>query len=228
MKRTALVAAVSLLGLTLASAAGAGNLRVLRAGLGTGTVSASSPGISCGTDCSEPYPASVTSLTLTATPGGDSTFTGWQGDCTGMTCVLNMSADHAVKAVFATSAAITPLAMADLTPAGLTAYLAPGAHDNVNSPARFIAALPAEFRKNWIMMSRSESLQTGTAKTPRFLLPNASAQDVFTFGMARHSSYPGADPLAIEFIQWNPTDKNFHFHEGGARPHRPAGRVRLA
>jgi hypothetical protein len=62
-------------------------------------------------------------------------------------------------------------------------------------------------------MSRSESLQTGTAALPRILLPNANAQFVFTIGMATHSSYPGSHPNAIEYMQWDATEKNFRFHE---------------
>jgi hypothetical protein len=211
MKRWTFIAAAAWLALGLASAAFAGNLRVLRVGLGAGTVSSDLAGISCGTDCDHSYTTSST-VTLTAAAAGDSTFVGWQGDCTGTTsCALAMNADHSVKAMFATQAAIPPLT--DLTPAGIAAYLANPTAAHVNSPARFIAALPAEFRKNWIMMSRSESLQTGTANAPRFLLPNANAQSVFTFGLMRHSSYPGADPNAIEYMEWRPSDKNFHFHE---------------
>lgn len=50
-------------------------------------------------------------------------------------------------------------------------------------------------------MTRSESLQTGTAKYPRLLLPSAKAERVFTIGLAKHASYPGSHPNAIEFMQ---------------------------
>ena len=218
MKKLLTIAA--LLAMGLASTAYAANLRVLRVGLGTGTVSSSIAGISCGTDCDQAY-AGTDTVTLTATPDADSNFVGWQGACTGTTCTLTMNADRSVKAVFATKLAIPPLT--DLTPTGIAAYLASSAAAHVNSPARFIAALPAEFRKNWIMMSRSESLQTGTAKTPRFLLPSANAQKVFTFGLMRHTSYPGADPNAIEYMEWRPSDKDFHFHEIVLAPISPLG-----
>lgn len=62
-------------------------------------------------------------------------------------------------------------------------------------------------------MSRSESLQTGTAQSPRILLPSADARFVFTVGMTTHSSYPGAHPNAIEYMQWDAGEKNFRFHE---------------
>ena len=51
-------------------------------------------------DCSEVY-GNGTQVTLTATPTGGSTFTGWSGACTGTsTCQLTMSADRSVTATF--------------------------------------------------------------------------------------------------------------------------------
>jgi hypothetical protein len=70
-----------------------------------------------------------------------------------------------------------------------------------------------EFKQNWLLMSRSESLQTGTADSPRILLQSSDAQRVFTIGMTTHSSYPGAHPNAIEYMQWDAVQKNFRFHE---------------
>ena len=58
-------------------------LQVVRAGSGTGTVTSSPAGISCGADCEEVYP-SFTKVVLTATPSPGSTFTGWSGaGCSG-------------------------------------------------------------------------------------------------------------------------------------------------
>ena len=76
-------------------------LSVVRAGVGTGSVSSSPPGISCGTDCSETYD-SGTSVTLTATAAGGSTFFGWIGCDTvsGATCTVTMSAARTVTATF--------------------------------------------------------------------------------------------------------------------------------
>ena len=69
------------------------------AGSGNGSVSSSPAGISCGTDCSEPYD-SGTSVTLTASAAGGATFAGWSGCNTvsGATCTVTMSAARTVTA----------------------------------------------------------------------------------------------------------------------------------
>ncbi len=75
-------------------------LMVIKAGSGTGTVTSSPSGITCGSDCSESY-TSGTTVTLAATPGSGSTFTGWSGACTGTgTCQLTMSQVQTVTATF--------------------------------------------------------------------------------------------------------------------------------
>jgi mono/diheme cytochrome c family protein len=185
-------------------------LAVLKTGLGSGTVSGT--GINCGTDCDEGF-AGGAIVTLTATAPAGSTFAGWGGACSGTgTCTLTMSAPRAVTANFQLTTPITTIS--DFAPdgaTGLQSYLT--AHPEINTPARFIAALPAEFRQNWILMSRSESLQTGTAQTPRILMPNNDARFTFSIGMTPHSSYPGSHPNAIEYMQWDATQKNFRFHE---------------
>jgi len=185
-------------------------LQVLKTGLGAGTVTGS--GINCGTICDGNFLTTDT-VVLTASAAVGSTFTGWSGACSGTgTCTVTMSVARAVTANFQWNTAITPIT--DFSPDGFTGlqnYLA--AHPEINTPARFIAALPTEFRQNWILMSRSESLQTGTARTPRILMPSNNARFTFTVGMTPHSSYPGAHPNAIEYMQWDAAQKNFRFHE---------------
>ncbi len=120
-----------------------------------------------------------------------------------------MSADRSVRAVFDLATPIPTLA--GFTPTDIQNYLT--ANPIVNTPARFLKALPIEFKQNWLLMTRSESLQTGTAESPRLLLPSADARAVFTIGMVQHLSYPGSHPNAIEYMQWDPSDSNFRFHE---------------
>jgi len=73
---------------------------------GSGTVTSSPTGITCGSDCTEPY-TSGTNVTLTAAPAAGSSFTGWSGACAGAssTCQVTMSAARSVTATFAMGAA---------------------------------------------------------------------------------------------------------------------------
>jgi hypothetical protein len=76
-------------------------LTVTTAGTGTGTVTSSPAGISCGADCTQSF-AFGTAVTLAETPGGGSYFGGWSGDCTGTTgtCALSMTAARTATATF--------------------------------------------------------------------------------------------------------------------------------
>lgn len=75
-------------------------LTVARAGTGSGTVTSSPAGIDCGGDCSESY-ASGTTVALSTSPAGGSTFAGWSGACTGTAaCSVSMTAARSVTATF--------------------------------------------------------------------------------------------------------------------------------
>jgi hypothetical protein len=75
-------------------------LTVSRLGTGSGTVTSSPAGISCGADCSELY-APGTVVSLTATPALGSSFAGWSGGCAGIgNCLVAMDADISVAAGF--------------------------------------------------------------------------------------------------------------------------------
>ena len=77
------------------------SLTVSKAGDGSGTVTSSPAGISCGATCSHRY-AHGTSVTLTATAAAGSDFSGWSGGgCSGIgTCTVATNADTAVTATF--------------------------------------------------------------------------------------------------------------------------------
>jgi hypothetical protein len=76
-------------------------LAVTRSGIGSGTVTSAPAGINCGTACSATY-LDGTTVTLTATPGTLSVFTGWTGCDTvsGSTCTVAMSGRRSVNADF--------------------------------------------------------------------------------------------------------------------------------
>jgi hypothetical protein len=82
-------------------------LTVSKGGAGSGTVTGA--GISCGADCSETV-ASGTSITLTASAAGGSTFASWSG-CdapSGATCTMTMTGSKTVTASFNVAAICTP------------------------------------------------------------------------------------------------------------------------
>jgi hypothetical protein len=76
-------------------------LTVTTGGTGTGSVTSSVGGIDCPGTCSASL-VSGTTVTLTATPGQNSTFGGWGGACANAstTCVVTMDAAKSVSASF--------------------------------------------------------------------------------------------------------------------------------
>ena len=75
-------------------------LTVMKDGTGSGYVTSSPAGISCGTTCTMSVDGG-TVVTLTASPDGSSTFAGWSGACSGTgTCVLSLDAAKSVTATF--------------------------------------------------------------------------------------------------------------------------------
>lgn len=77
-------------------------LTVTRSGGGTGTVSSTPAGISCGADCQESFDFGAV-VRLSASPGASSAFDGWSGGgCSGTaaTCDVTVDADQAVTATF--------------------------------------------------------------------------------------------------------------------------------
>jgi len=86
-------------------------LTVSGAGTGSGTVTSSPAGISCGSDCTEIYPGNQ-SVTLTATAASGSVFTGWSGTCSTSTtnkCTVSMAQAVSVTATFEVPQTLTVL-----------------------------------------------------------------------------------------------------------------------
>jgi len=67
---------------------------------GSGIITSSPSGISCGSNCSYEYTSGIT-VTLSATANKGYTFSGWSGDCSGAdTCTVTMTAAKSVTATF--------------------------------------------------------------------------------------------------------------------------------
>ena len=95
--------------LSIINTAGA-TLSVTKSGSGSGTITSDPTGISCGTTCTSSFNANQI-VTLTATPGAGSTFSGWSGSgCSGTApCTVTMDADKTLTATFATNTVILSL-----------------------------------------------------------------------------------------------------------------------
>ncbi len=74
-------------------------LSVAKAGTGTGTVTSSPAGISCGSQCSRHYSAGSV-VTLAATPAAGATFGGWSGDADCSDGTVTLSANRSCTATF--------------------------------------------------------------------------------------------------------------------------------
>jgi uncharacterized repeat protein (TIGR03803 family) len=79
------------------------SLSVVLSGSGSGTVTSSPTGISCGSQCSATFVGGI-AVTLTPAPASSSTFSGWSGACSGSAdCTLTLAAAESVTATFAAS-----------------------------------------------------------------------------------------------------------------------------
>ena len=76
-------------------------LAVIRQGDGNGTATSAPAGVNCPAACSATF-VSDSQVTLTATPGADSSFTGWTGcdSVSGSTCTVAMTNARSVTAIF--------------------------------------------------------------------------------------------------------------------------------
>jgi PKD repeat protein len=112
------------------------SLTVAKAGTGSGQVTSSPAGISCGNACQASFNFG-TVATLTASPDAGSLFTGWSGDCSGSgSCQVTMNQAHSVTATFALS--VPPQASFTVTCTGLTCtFDGSGSADPAGSIASF-------------------------------------------------------------------------------------------
>ena len=141
------------------------SLTVSKSGTGSGTVTSTPPGISCGQTC-KAYFTSGTSVTLTASADAGSTFTGWSGGgCSGTgPCRVNLSSNTTVDASFALwadCAYTISLANKTFNPNGGSVSVKVGATGQTNCPAPLVVE-----DGEWISVSGASSWKAnkGTIK----------------------------------------------------------------
>lgn len=89
-------------------------LAVAEAGTGSGAVTSSPAGLSCGSQCAADF-AAGTAVTLTATAAPGSSFQGWSGDCSGTgSCTVAMDTYRSVTATFTSKTACVVPRVIDL------------------------------------------------------------------------------------------------------------------
>jgi hypothetical protein len=75
-------------------------LSVSKEGNGNGSITSSPTGIDCGSECSASFDPNM-SVTLIATPGLETVFSGWSGACSGSgDCIVSMDQARSVTAIF--------------------------------------------------------------------------------------------------------------------------------
>lgn len=109
-------------------------LTIVKAGNGSGTVESNVSGINCGLDCTETYSIGQ-EVVLTATPGSGSTFTGWNGPCSGTkSCTITIDLALSVTANFTPDLGLNiVLADPNYTVTGMTSSASIGVPGNLGA-----------------------------------------------------------------------------------------------
>jgi len=126
-----------------------------------------------------------------------------------------LSCGQGDRDVVASVSAVKEL-LSDYSPDGIAKFIE--RNPEVDSAAEFVRRLGADdFKQNWILMTHTESLQVGTAKTPRVILRNKSADTIL--GVALVDAPDGEAPKdTIEYIHFNDATNTFEFRLINAKP----------
>jgi len=163
-------------------------------GAGSGLVTSSPDGgIDCGSDCTEDYIGET--VTLTATPGTNSTFAGWSGGgCSGTgTCQVTMDQDRTVTATFN----ITSGSFSRITNISTRGYVGTGANVQIGG---FI--IEGTEPKTVVIRARGPSMAgppfniQGTLPNPYVTLYSGSTP------IAKNNNWQTTDSLCAGPLQW--------------------------
>ena len=189
---------------SLGSATGV-QITVSLRGDGTGRVTSIPAGIDCPGSCTMTVP-NETLLTLTASPGTDSRFRGWSGQCVGtQSCTITAARDQSVVASFAP---IPPDTCDGVVPAALgqsvsrVIYESPGywtfcedaVSDAAGNVAGFVGGRGGPF--GWTIWAPDGTAEGKIATSD--LVPQAVGFQGIAF-------YPSGNDVAAAFYSWTPT-----------------------
>jgi hypothetical protein len=138
-------------------------LMVTKSGVGSGSVSSTPAGISCGPTCSENGIPFGSKVTLTAAPDKGAVFQAWTGACNGQgpACTLTITADASTNAVFGlpsspppTTPSPTTTTATPPTPPPPTQQTTPPAHQTSQLTARIVYATAVRDGKHRLLKVR--------------------------------------------------------------------------
>jgi hypothetical protein len=188
-------------------------LSVANTGTGSGTVTSSPSGISCGSTCSATF-APGTQVTLSGAAAAGSTFTGWSGGgCAGTTpCALTVTANTAISAGFVANSSANVNLLAAVLPDSRslqvgqvgTAFATVLNAGSVAGSACAIApatGVPASF--TYQTTNPATNAVTGTPNTP-VTIPAGGSQS-FVLALTPTAPFPPTDVAFIYTCANSPT-----------------------
>lgn len=179
-------------------------LTVTKSGAGTGLVISSDAAINCGATCSQDGYNGSDDITLTATADSGSVFTGWSGDCTGLTCSVQMSQDRTVNANFELSG--EPLSPTPITKDATSVTTSDAVLNATNGQ------LDATGHSFWVSQSpidtSSPSIPSGVYSSPDLGAISANADFSYNLSDITTNGVPGNLPAITPnthyyFVAWS-------------------------
>ena len=118
-------------------------LTIHTGGSGSGAIRSSSPAIDCRGQCAQNVAANA-QVELTAVPDPNSTFTGWQGACSGMAaCTVTLDIDRDVAAAFTGAAPPVGQARVSVAPVGKGSGRVTSSPAGIDCPGSCLVTVPS-------------------------------------------------------------------------------------
>jgi len=200
------------------------SVNVARAGAGTGTVASNPAGINCGNTCTAQFKA--VPVTLTETPGSNSTFAGWSGGCAGAatTCTFTptVGGNNNVTATFNStlpsfSVAIAPASLTVPQGSTQTAAINITRVNGFTGPVNFavsgapagltVTPNPASASGDVATLTVAAALSVGVGSYPITITATGAgvAQQTLSLGVQVTAAPGGSNNVALNFAGCDPS-----------------------